>query len=329
MTKKVLVTEKLAQAGLDRLAEKGLQVDVKLKMSTDELIEAIPDYDALVVRSATHVTREVIAAASKLRIIGRAGVGVDNVDVEAATEAGIIVCNAPTSNIVSAAEQTMCLMLACARNTAQANASMHAGEWSRGKFCGSELYEKTLAIFGLGRIGGLVAERARAFGMHLVGYDPYCSPERAEQLGVALYDNMEELLPLADFITVHLPKTDETIGMFGPEQYAAMKDGVILVNVARGGIYNIDSLADFLAAGKIGAAGIDVYDEEGPNVYQNRAGQVIDSVTARLCSFPNVVMTSHQAFFTHEALGEIARVTLDNARAFANGTDFVDRSVVC
>lgn len=288
MTKKVLVTEKLAQAGLDRLAEKGLQVDVKLKMSTDELFEAIPDYDALVVRSATHVTREVIAAASKLRIIGRAGVGVDNVDVEAATEAGIIVCNAPTSNIVSAAEQTMCLMLACARNTAQANASMHAGEWSRGKFCGSELYEKTLAIFGLGRIGGLVAERARAFGMHLVGYDPYCSPERAEQLGVALYDNMEELLPLADFITVHLPKTDETIGMFGPEQYAAMKDGVILVNVARGGIYNIDSLADFLAAGKIGAAGIDVFEDE-------------PCTQSPLHEFPNAILTPHLGAYTYEA----------------------------
>ena len=288
MTKKVLVTEKLAQAGLDRLAEKGLQVDVKLKMSTDELIEAIPDYDALVVRSATHVTREVIAAASKLRIIGRAGVGVDNVDVEAATEAGIIVCNAPTSNIVSAAEQTMCLMLACARNTAQANASMHAGEWSRGKFCGSELYEKTLAIFGLGRIGGLVAERARAFGMHLVGYDPYCSPERAEQLGVALYDNMEELLPLADFITVHLPKTDETIGMFGPEQYAAMKDGVILVNVARGGIYNVDSLADFLAAGKIGAAGIDVFEDE-------------PCTQSPLHEFPNAILTPHLGAYTYEA----------------------------
>ena len=288
MTKKVLVTEKLAQAGLDRLAEKGLQVDVKLKMSTDELIEAIPEYDALVVRSATHVTREVIAAASKLRIIGRAGVGVDNVDVEAATEAGIIVCNAPTSNIVSAAEQTMCLMLACARNTAQANASMHAGEWSRGKFCGSELYEKTLAIFGLGRIGGLVAERARAFGMHLVGYDPYCSPERAEQLGVALYDNMEELLPLADFITVHLPKTDETIGMFGPEQYAAMKDGVILVNVARGGIYNIDSLADFLAAGKIGAAGIDVFEDE-------------PCTQSPLHEFPNAILTPHLGAYTYEA----------------------------
>ena len=239
MTKKVLVTEKLAQAGLDRLAEKGLQVDVKLKMSTDELIEAIPDYDALVVRSATHVTREVIAAASKLRIIGRAGVGVDNVDVEAATEAGIIVCNAPTSNIVSAAEQTMCLMLACARNTAQAN-------------------------------------------------DPYCSPERAEQLGVALYDNMEELLPLADFITVHLPKTDETIGMFGPDQYAAMKDGVILVNVARGGIYNIDSLADFLAAGKIGAAGIDVFEDE-------------PCTQSPLHEFPNAILTPHLGAYTYEA----------------------------
>lgn len=288
MTKKVLVTEKLAQAGLDRLAEKGLQVDVKLKMSTDELIEAIPDYDALVVRSATHVTREVIAAASKLRIIGRAGVGVDNVDVEAATEAGIIVCNAPTSNIVSAAEQTMCLMLACARNTAQANASMHAGEWSRGKFCGSELYEKTLAIFGLGRIGGLVAERARAFGMRLVGYDPYCSPERAEQLGVTLYDDVDAIVPLADFITVHLPKTKQTIGMFGPDQYARMKDGVILVNAARGGIYNVDSLADFLAAGKIGAVGLDVWENE-------------PCTESPLHEFPNAILTPHLGASTKEA----------------------------
>ena len=150
MTKKVLVTEKLAQAGLDRLAEKGLQVDVKLKMSTDELIEAIPDYDALVVRSATHVTREVIAAASKLRIIGRAGVGVDNVDVEAATEAGIIVCNAPTSNIVSAAEQTMCLMLACARNTAQANASMHAVSYTHLQVLMAVHARPPCAAFGLG-----------------------------------------------------------------------------------------------------------------------------------------------------------------------------------
>lgn len=288
MTKKVLVTEKLAQAGLDRLAEKGLQVDVKLKMSTDELIEAIPGYDALVVRSATHVTREVIAAASKLRIIGRAGVGVDNVDVEAATEAGIIVCNAPTSNIVSAAEQTMCLMLACARNTAQANASMHAGEWSRGKFCGSELYEKTLAIFGLGRIGGLVAERARAFGMKIVGHDPYCSPERADQLGVELFERVEDVLARADFITVHLPKTPETIGMFGPEEFAAMKDGVVLINAARGGIYNVKSLSDFVAAGKIFAAGIDMFEEE-------------PCTGSPLHEFDNVLLTPHLGASTHEA----------------------------
>ena len=288
MAKKVLVTEKLAEAGLARMRERGLEADVKLKMSTEELIATIPDYDALIVRSATHVTREVIEAGKKLRIIGRAGVGVDNVDVDAATEAGVIVCNAPTSNIVSAAEQTMCLLLACARNTAQANASMHAGEWSRGKFCGSELYEKTLAIFGLGRIGGLVAERARAFGMHLVGYDPYCSPERAEQLGVALYDNMEDILPLADFITVHLPKTEETIGMFGPDQYAAMKAGVILVNVARGGIYNVDSLADFLAAGKIAACGIDVFETE-------------PCTESPLHEFPNAILTPHLGAYTYEA----------------------------
>ncbi|MEI3230977.1 MAG: hydroxyacid dehydrogenase [Gordonibacter pamelaeae] len=262
MTKKVLVAERLADAGLAVLRDKGYEVDVKLKMPPEELIATIPAYDALIVRSATKVTREVIEAGKNLRIIGRAGVGVDNVDVEAATERGVIVCNAPTSNIVSAAEHTMALMLACARNVAQANASMHEGLWERTKFTGVELYEKTLAIFGLGRIGGLVAERARAFGMRLVGYDPYCSPERAEQLGVTLYDDVDAIVPLADFITVHLPKTKQTIGMFGPDQYARMKDGVILVNAARGGIYNVDSLADFLAAGKIGAVGLDVWENE-------------------------------------------------------------------
>ena len=186
MTKKVLVTERLAEAGLAVLRDKGCEVDVKLKMTPEELIETVPGYDALIVRSATKVTAEVVEAADRLRIIGRAGVGVDNVDVEAATEHGIIVCNAPTSNIVSAAEHAIGLMLACARKVPQANASMHEGVWERGKYTGVELYEKTLAIFGLGRIGGLVAERARAFGMKLIGYDPYCSPERAEQLGVTL-----------------------------------------------------------------------------------------------------------------------------------------------
>ena len=214
--------------------------------------------------------------------------GVDNVDVEAATEHGVIVCNAPTSNIVSAAEHTMALMLACARRIPQANSSMHAGKWERSELTGVELYEKTLAIFGLGRVGGLVAERARAFGMKLVGYDPYCSPERAEQLGVELRDTVDEILPVADFITVHLPKTDETAGMFGPARYAAMKDGVILLNVARGGIYNVESLADFLAAGKIGAVGFDVFETE-------------PCLTSPLHEFDNAILTPHLGASTYEA----------------------------
>ena len=198
-------------------------------------------------------------------------------------------------------------MLACARNTAQANASMHAGEWSRGKFCGSELYEKTLAIFGLGRIGGLVAERARAFGMHLVGYDPYCSPERAEQLGVALYDNMEELLPLADFITVHLPKTDETIGMFGPEQYAAMKDGVILVNVARGGIVDEAALAAALDAGRLAGAGLDVFTHE-----PLEAGNPLLSVREP----DRLLLSPHNAWSPVEAIEILVECIARNIRDF-------------
>ena len=288
MAKKVLVAERLADAGLAVLRDKGCEVDVRLDMTPEELVAAMPAYDALVVRSGTQVTREVIEAAPDLRVVGRAGMGVDNVDVAAATEHGVIVCNAPTSNIVSAAEHTMALMLACARNVAQANASMHAGKWERSRFTGVELYEKTLAIFGLGRVGGLVAERARAFGMKLVGYDPYCSPERAEQLGVTLYDDVDAVVPLADFITVHLPKTEETIGMFGPHQYAAMKDGVILVNAARGGIYNVDSLADFLAAGKIGAVGLDVYESE-------------PCTESPLHEFDNAILMPHLGASTKEA----------------------------
>ncbi len=284
----VLVADKLADEGIAILREKGFTVDVRLDMSPAELISAIPSYDALIVRSATKVTREVIDAAVRLRIIGRAGVGIDNVDVDAATERGIVVCNAPTSNIVSAAEHTIALMLACARQIPQADASMHAGQWRRNEFTGVELFEKTLAIFGLGRVGSLVAERARAFGMKIVGYDPYCSPGRAEQLGVELRDTVSEALADADFITVHLPKTPETIGMFGPEEYAAMKDGVVLVNAARGGIYNVDSLADFVAAGKIAAVGLDVYENE-------------PCTESPLHEFPNVVMTPHLGASTKEA----------------------------
>ena len=253
---KVLISEKLASNAITMLEEAGHSVDVKLGLSHEELLAIIADYDALIVRSATKVNREVIEAGNELKIIGRAGVGVDNVDVEAATERGIIVCNAPTSNVVSAAEQTMCLMLASARKTAQANASMQAGEWNRSAFTGHELFQKTLAIIGLGRIGGLVAERAASFGMDLIGYDPYCSVDRAANIGVTKYETIDEVLPLADFIVVHLPKTKETIGMFGKKQYEKMKDGVFLVNTVRGGIYNLAEMVEFLENGKIGGVAL-------------------------------------------------------------------------
>ena len=259
---KILVAEKIADGGIELLKKAGHQVDVKLDLSPEELVATIPSYEALIVRSATQASREVIEAGVNLKIVGRAGVGVDNVDVAAATERGVIVCNAPTSNVVSACEQTFALLLACARRTPQASASMKEHKWDRGKFSGNELYQKTLAIVGLGRIGGLVAKRARAFEMNLIGFDPYATPERAAEIGVTLYDNLDELLPKADFITVHLPKTKETIGMFAAEQFAKMKDGVYLVNTARGGIYDMQALADAVKSGKVAGAGIDVYEKE-------------------------------------------------------------------
>lgn len=288
MQKKVLVTEEIDSAGISVLKNRGFGVDVKQGLSEEELVACISDYDGLIVRSHTVVSRKVIEAAEKLKVIGRAGVSIDNIDLEAATERGITVCNAPNSNIMSAAEHAMALILACARNIPQANASMHAGEWEPGDFKGCELYEKTLAIFGLGRVGGLVAQRAAAFGMNLVGYDPYCSRERAITLGVELYEDIDDLLPLADFITVHMPKTAETANMFGPEQFAAMKDGVIIVNVSRDGIFDEKSMADFIAAEKIRAVGFDVFEDE-------------PCTSSPLHEFENAVITPHIGAVTAEA----------------------------
>lgn len=285
---KVLVAEKIANGGIELLREAGHQVDVRLDLSGEELIVAIPEYEALIVRSATQATREVIEAGTNLKIIGRAGVGVDNVDVTAATERGVIVCNAPTSNIISACEQTFALMLACARRTPQAYKSMKEHKWDRGKFSGNELYQKTLAIIGLGRIGALVAHRARAFEMNLIGYDPYATPEHAAEIGVTLYDNLDDVLPLADFITVHLPKTKETIGMFGTEQFARMKDGVYVVNTARGGIYDVNALADAVKSGKVAGAGIDVHEKE-------------PCTESPLHELDQVILTPHLGASTEEA----------------------------
>ena len=284
---RVLVADKIAAAGVELLQDQ-FDVDVKLDMSVDELVAVIPDYDALIVRSATRAPREVIEAGKNLKVIGRAGVGIDNVDVGAATEKGIIVCNAPMSNVVSAAEHTLALMMACARKIAPADASMKAGKWERSKFVGTELYGKTLAILGLGRIGSLVAERARAFGMNLIAYDPFTSETRATDMGVELILDVDEVLEQADFVTVHLPKTKETIGMIGTERLERMKDGVILVNAARGGIYQLDALADGLRSGKVGAVGLDVYDPEPPT-------------DLPLLEFDNAVLTPHLGASTKEA----------------------------
>ncbi len=289
MQKRVLITEEIDPAGISVLKTRGFDIDIKLGMTTDELAACIGEYDGLIVRSHTQVTRKVIAAAAeRLKIIGRAGVSIDNIDLEYATERGIIVCNAPNSNIMSAAEHAMALILSCARNVGQANASMHAGDWTPGAFMGCELYEKTLAIFGLGRVGGLVAQRAASFGMNLIGYDPYCSKERAATLGVEMYEDIQDMLPLADFITVHMPKTPETTKMFGPEQFAAMKDGVIIVNVSRGGIFDEKAMSDFIAAEKIRSVGFDVLENEPCD-------------TSALHEFENAVLTPHIGAVTVEA----------------------------
>lgn len=280
MSLKVLVTDVIAECGLDYLREKALEVDVRLNLTPEELLELIPRYDALIVRSRTKVTREIIEAGKNLRIIGRAGLSTENIDIAAASERGIIVCNVPDSNITSVAEMTMCLMLMCARNAAQAQQGMHEGRWDRENYIGIELYGKTLMIVGLGRYGGLVAKRARAFGMKVIAYDPYCSTDRAAQLGVHLCGTLMEGLPQADIISLHLPKTAETTGMIGPNEFAAMKTGVILLNVSYAGTCNLKSLADFIAAGKIASVGIDVYEEE-------------PCVNSPLMEFPQVVLTPH------------------------------------
>lgn len=284
---KVLIADRIADSGIDALRE-GFEVDIKTGLSEAELVAVIGDYDALIVRSATRATRAVIEAADRLKIIGRAGVGIDNVDVTAATERGVIVCNAPTSNVVSAAEHTWALLMAQARMIPQANASLKAGKWERSKFTGAEFYEKTLAIIGLGRIGTLIAERARAFQMRIIGYDPYISEDRAAALGVELFASIDELLPEADFITVHLPKTKETIGMFGAEQFDKMKDGVRLVNTARGGIYQTEALVDALASGKVASAAIDVFEVE-------------PTTASPLFDLDNVIVTPHLGASTEEA----------------------------
>ncbi|MEB3355925.1 MAG: phosphoglycerate dehydrogenase [Synechococcales bacterium] len=257
---KVLVSDPIDQAGIDILSQVA-HVDVKTKLSEDELVKLIPEYDALMIRSGTQVTQTVIAAADKLKIIGRAGVGVDNVDVPAATRRGILVVNSPEGNTIAAAEHAIAMMLSLSRHIPDANQSVKSGQWDRKSFTGVEVYKKTLGIVGLGKIGAHVATIARSMGMRLLAYDPFLSAERAEQLGCQLVE-LDLLLRESDYITLHLPKTPETLHMVGAEAFAKMKPTARLINCARGGIIDEAALYEALQNGQIAGAALDVYEHE-------------------------------------------------------------------
>ncbi|WP_292388294.1 phosphoglycerate dehydrogenase [Methanosarcina sp. UBA5] len=288
---KVLVSDSLSNEGLEILKEH-FTVDVSTGLSEDELVKKIKDYDALVIRSGTQVTQKIIEAADNLKIIGRAGVGIDNVDVDAATKKGIIVANSPEGNMISAAEHTIAMMMAMSRNIPQANASLKAREWKRSKFTGVEVKGKTLGIIGLGRIGSEVAKRASGLEMNLMGYDPFISEKRATELGVKLA-TVNEIAKAADYITVHTPLIKETKNILDEEQFALMKPGVRILNCARGGIINEEALAKALESGKVGGAAIDVFVEEPP-------------FNSPLLNFDNVVTTPHLGASTQEAQVNVA-----------------------
>ncbi len=284
---RILVTEPIADGGLDRLRDAGHIVDVQEGLSPDALLEAIKGAHALIIRSATDVTAEVLAAGTDLVVVGRAGIGLDNVDTKAATDRGVMVVNAPQSNILSAAEHTMALLLAQARNVPQADAALKAGRWERSRWTGVELADKTFGVIGLGRIGKLVAQRAMAFGMKVVAYDPFVSPEMARKMNIELLD-LEALLATSDFVTIHVAKTPETIGLINAERLAKAKKGIRIINVARGGIVVEADLAEAITSGHVGGAALDVFDKE-------------PTTESPLFSLPEVVVTPHLGASTHEA----------------------------
>ena len=289
---KVLVSDPIAPEGIEIL-KKVAEVDVKTSLTKDELAAIIGDYDALAVRSETKVTSDIIARAAKLKIIGRAGVGVDNIDVEAATNRGILVVNSPDGNTFAAAELTVAMLLALARHIPQADQGLRAGRWDRKKYMGSEVYGKTLGVIGLGKIGREVAKRLQSFEMHVLGYDPYLKPEQAEALGIKLVD-LDTLYKESDYISVHTPKTKETTGMINAEKLALMKPTVRLINCARGGIIDEAALAEAAKAGRIGGAAIDVFTTE-PAPADNP-----------LLGIPNILTTPHLGASTEEAQVNVA-----------------------
>ena len=282
----VLIAEELSPATVEAL---GPDFDIRTVDGTDRptLLAALAEAHAVLIRSATQIDAEALAAAPQLKVVARAGVGLDNVDIKAATEAGVMVVNAPTSNIVSAAELTIGHILSLARHIPAAHASLAAGEWKRSKYTGVELFEKTVGIIGLGRIGALIAARLQAFGVEIVAYDPYVTATRAQQLGATLV-SLDELLAASDFVTIHMPKTPETTGMIAAAELKRMKKTAFVINVARGGLIDEDALYDALVAGEIAGAGLDVFVAEPP-------------IEKKLLGLPNIVVTPHLGASTDEA----------------------------
>jgi D-3-phosphoglycerate dehydrogenase / 2-oxoglutarate reductase len=302
---RVLVSEPIAEGGVDLLRER-FAVDVGIGWSKEELAERVGAYDALVVRSATKVTADLIERAGRLRVIGRAGTGVDNVDVAAATRRGIVVCNAPESNSLSAAEHAVALMLAQARNIPQAHASLVDGRWERSRYGGIEVTGKTLGILGFGRIGQLVAQRARGLGMRVVAYDPFVGEARFRELGAEAAETPEALYRQSDFITLHLASTPETRGFVGREAFAAMKPGARLINAARGDVVDVDALVEAVRSGKLGGAAIDVFPEE-------------PTTESPLFGLPGVVVTPHLGASTVEAQDRAGVAVAEQVAAALSG----------
>jgi len=309
---RILVTEAIAEGGLDRLRAAGHTVDVQQGLSPAELATAIVGAHALIIRSATQVTAELLAAADELMVVGRAGIGLDNVDVVAATTRGVMVVNAPQSNVISAAEHTMALLLAQARNVPQAHAALVEGRWERSKWEGVELADKTLGIVGLGRIGKLVADRAKAFQMRLVAYDPFVAPDRARQMGVELLP-LDQLVAESDFLTIHLPKTKETAGLIDRDLLVKAKPSLRVINVARGGIVVESDLAECIRDGVIAGAALDVFDSE-------------PCTESPLFSLPQVVVTPHLGASTREAQDKAGDAIADMVQLALAG-DFVPWAV--
>jgi D-3-phosphoglycerate dehydrogenase / 2-oxoglutarate reductase len=285
---KVLVREKIGQSGVDLLRDAGLEVEVGTDWEDAELERRIGEFEGILIRSGTKLTAELFERAERLRVVGRAGVGVDNVDVDAATKRGVVVANAPQSNVITAAEHTMAMLLALARKVPQAHRSLTGGAWERSRFSGVELYEKTLGVLGFGRIGQLVAQRALGFGMHVVAFDAYVAGERFRELGVERAATSDELYSRADFITIHLPMTAETENWLDASAFSKMREGVRVINVARGKLVVEDALREALDSGRVAGAALDVFRDEPVTEHP-------------LFGYANVVVTPHLGASTTEA----------------------------